>query len=36
MAGPAWKPNSTVPTIPSGASGFGVRLLDALAAKYEG
>ena len=37
MAGTAWKPNSAVPTIPSGASGFGVRLLDRLAADfYEG
>ncbi|HEY1751201.1 MAG TPA: leucyl aminopeptidase [Caulobacteraceae bacterium] len=36
MAGTAWKPNSTVPTIPSGATGFGVRLLDHLATKYEG
>jgi leucyl aminopeptidase len=36
MASTAWKPNSTVPTIPSGATGFGVRLLDRLAAEYEG
>ncbi len=37
MASTAWKPNSTVPTIPSGATGFGVRLLDRLAADfYEG
>ena len=37
MATTAWKPNSTVPTIPSGATGFGVRLLDRLAADfYEG
>ena len=35
MAGTAWKPNSSVPTIPSGATGFGVRLLDRLAADYE-
>jgi leucyl aminopeptidase len=35
MAGTAWKPGSTVPTIPSGATGFGVRLLDKLAADYE-
>jgi leucyl aminopeptidase len=36
MAGTAWKPGSTVPTIPSGATGFGVRLLDKLAAdSYE-
>jgi len=34
MAGTAWKPNSAVPTIPSGASGFGVRLLDRLAADF--
>jgi leucyl aminopeptidase len=37
MASTAWKPGSTVPTIPSGATGFGVRLLDRLAADfYEG
>jgi leucyl aminopeptidase len=30
IASTAWKPNSTVPTIPSGATGFGVRLLDRL------
>jgi leucyl aminopeptidase len=37
MAGTAWRPNSAIPTIPSGASGFGVRLLDRLAADfYEG
>ena len=37
MAGTAWKTGSTVPTIPSGATGFGVRLLDRLAADfYEG
>jgi leucyl aminopeptidase len=36
MAGTAWKPGSTTPTIPSGATGFGVRLLDRLAADYEG
>jgi leucyl aminopeptidase len=34
MAGTAWKPNSAVPTIPSGATGFGVRLLDRLAADF--
>jgi leucyl aminopeptidase len=34
MAGTAWKPGSTVPTIPSGATGFGVRLLDKLAADF--
>jgi leucyl aminopeptidase len=32
IAPTAWKPNSTVPTIPSGATGFGVRLLDRLVA----
>ena len=37
MASTAWKPNSSVPTIPSGATGFGVRLLDRLSADfYEG
>ena len=37
IASTAWKPNSTVPTIPSGATGFGVRLLDRLVADhYEG
>jgi leucyl aminopeptidase len=37
IASTAWKPNSTVPTIPSGATGFGVRLLDQLVADhYEG
>jgi leucyl aminopeptidase len=37
IASTAWKPGSTVPTIPSGATGFGVRLLDALSAEfYEG
>jgi leucyl aminopeptidase len=37
MASTAWKPNSAVPTIPSGATGFGVRLLDRLSADfYEG
>ena len=30
IASTAWKPASAVPTIPSGASGFGVRLLDRL------
>jgi leucyl aminopeptidase len=34
MAGTAWKPGSTVPTTPSGATGFGVRLLDRLAADF--
>jgi leucyl aminopeptidase len=34
MASTAWKPNSTVPTIPSGATGFGVRLLDRLSADF--
>jgi len=37
IASTAWKPNSSVATIPSGATGFGVRLLDQLAADfYEG
>jgi leucyl aminopeptidase len=37
IASTAWKPNSTIPTIPSGATGFGVRLLDQLVADhYEG
>ena len=37
IAPTAWKPKSTVPTIPSGATGFGVRLLDRLVADhYEG
>ncbi|HEY2708821.1 MAG TPA: leucyl aminopeptidase [Caulobacteraceae bacterium] len=37
MATTAWKPGSTVATIPSGATGFGVRLLDRLSADfYEG
>lgn len=36
IASTAWKPGSTVPTIPSGATGFGVRLLDRLVAdNYE-
>jgi leucyl aminopeptidase len=34
IASTAWKPASTVPTIPNGASGFGVRLLDRLVAEY--
>ena len=34
MATTAWKPGSTVPTIPSGATGFGVRLLDRLSADF--
>jgi len=37
MASTAWKPGSTVATIPSGATGYGVRLLDRLSADfYEG
>ena len=37
IAPTAWKPDSKVPTIPSGATGFGVRLLDRLVADfYEG
>ncbi|MHB8530010.1 MAG: leucyl aminopeptidase [Caulobacteraceae bacterium] len=36
IASTAWKPNSTIPTIPSGATGFGVRLVDRLVAdQYE-
>jgi leucyl aminopeptidase len=34
IASTAWKPGSTVPTIPSGATGFGVRLLDQLVADF--
>jgi leucyl aminopeptidase len=34
IASTAWKPNSTVATIPSGATGFGVRLLDRLVADH--
>jgi len=29
-----WKPKSTVPTAPDGATGYGVRLLDTLVAKF--
>jgi leucyl aminopeptidase len=37
IASTAFKPGSTIPTIPSGATGFGVRLLDRLVAdNYEG
>ncbi|WP_421931286.1 leucyl aminopeptidase [Phenylobacterium sp.] len=37
IAGTAWKKPSTVPTIPDGATGFGVRLLNRMVAdKYEG
>ena len=37
IAGVVWKKPSSVPTIPEGASGFGVRLLDRLVADfYEG
>ena len=36
IASTAWKPASTNPTIPNGATGFGVRLLDRLVAdNYE-
>ncbi len=36
IASTAWKPSSAIPTIPSGATGFGVRLLDRLVAdRYE-
>ncbi len=34
IASTAFKPNSTIPTIPSGATGFGVRLLDRLVADH--
>ena len=34
IASTAWKPASAVPTIPNGASGFGVRLLDRLVADH--
>ncbi|HZZ37410.1 MAG TPA: leucyl aminopeptidase [Caulobacteraceae bacterium] len=34
IASTAFKPGSTVPTIPSGATGFGVRLLDRLVADH--
>jgi leucyl aminopeptidase len=34
IASTAHKPNSTVPTIPNGATGFGVRLLDRLVADH--
>ncbi|HWF00364.1 MAG TPA: leucyl aminopeptidase [Caulobacteraceae bacterium] len=34
IAPTAWKTGSTVPTIPSGATGFGVRLLDRLVADF--
>ena len=34
IAPTAWKPNSSVPTLPSGATGFGVRLLDRLVAEH--
>jgi leucyl aminopeptidase len=34
IAGTAWKKPSTVPTIPDGATGFGVRLLDRLVADH--
>ena len=37
IAGAAWKSPSPVPTIPDGATGFGVRLLNRMVAdKYEG
>ena len=37
IASTAWKKPSTVPTIPDGATGFGVRLLNQMVAdKYEG
>lgn len=34
IASTAWKPSSSIPTIPNGATGFGVRLLDRLVADY--
>jgi leucyl aminopeptidase len=34
IASTAFKPGSTIPTIPSGATGFGVRLLDRLVADH--
>jgi leucyl aminopeptidase len=34
IASTAWKPASTTPTIPNGATGFGVRLLDRLVADH--
>ena len=34
IAPTAWKPASTIPTIPNGATGFGVRLLDRLVADH--
>ena len=34
IASTAWKPASAVPTIPNGATGFGVRLLDRLVADF--
>ena len=37
IASTAWKKPSTVPTIPDGATGFGVRLLNRMVAdRYEG
>jgi leucyl aminopeptidase len=37
IASTAWKKGSTVPTLPEGATGFGVRLLNRMVAdKYEG
>jgi leucyl aminopeptidase len=37
IPGPVWKTRSTTPTIPDGATGYGVRLLDTLVAQsYEG
>jgi leucyl aminopeptidase len=36
MAPTAWRINSNIVTIPQGASGFGVRLLDQVAREYEG
>ena len=36
IAGVAWRKPSTAPTVPDGATGFGVRLLNRLVADYEG
>jgi leucyl aminopeptidase len=34
IAGTAWKTGSTTPTVPNGATGYGVRLLDRLVAEH--
>lgn len=33
IAGPVWRKDGKDPTVPDGATGFGVRLLDALVAQ---